>query len=74
MRPKAFGGIGGVMTGRVKEVTDLHVRVFRNSNRHTAELEMPVTCTKQRLRHFLIATFGAFFVLHLSSYKLIFTL
>ncbi len=45
-----------------------------NSNRHMAELEMPVTCTKQRLRHFLIATFGAFFVLHLSSYKLIFTL
>jgi hypothetical protein len=32
-----------------------------NSNRHMPELEMPVTYTKQRLRHFLIDNFGAFF-------------
>ena len=32
-----------------------------NSNRHTPELEMSVTYTKQRLRDFLIDNFGAFF-------------
>lgn len=33
---------------------------FPSSNRHTAELEMPVTYRKQRLSNFLIATFRTF--------------